>query len=382
MMSGKTPHIMVAELSHPGEVRTHNEDRYLVRSYHVKDDDRPMLLAVVADGIGGHKAGEVAAQITVDTIVNNLTTSTVSDPVSQLRDAVMDAGHVVLQASQEIPEREGMGSTVAVAWIIGPRLYTTSAGDSRIYLLREGRLHQITIDHTWIQEAIDYNIITPDEARDHPQAHVLRRYIGSRDPPKPDMRLRLKADESDAHSETNQGLRLRPGDQVLLCTDGLTDLVEKDEILKALHEQSPRDAVISLVDLARARGGHDNITVVLLTALKLPRRTTLSRRAAWILITFAGSVGLICLTMLPLASGWWFDLWPWSSVTPTSSSTHTAAVAPAIDLTSTITPSSLTTPTPTKTYPQPPTLTVTPMPGASSTPFPLPTVAPTSTSSP
>ena len=165
---------------------------------------------------------------------------------------------------------------------------------------------------------------------------------------------RLKADESDAHSETNQGLRLRPGDQVLLCTDGLTDLVEKDEIFKALHEQSPRDAVISLVDLARARGGHDNITVVLLTALKISRRTTLSRRAAWILITFAGSVGLICLTMLSLASGWWFDLWPWSSVTPTLSSTHTAAVAPAIDLTSTITPSSLTTPTPAKTYTRPP----------------------------
>lgn len=84
-MLGESPHIMVAELSHPGEVRDHNEDRYLVKSYHAKGDNRPMLLAVVADGIGGHKAGEVAAQITADTIVNNLTASTVNDPVSQLR---------------------------------------------------------------------------------------------------------------------------------------------------------------------------------------------------------------------------------------------------------------------------------------------------------
>ncbi len=382
MMLGESPHIMVAELSHPGEVRDHNEDRYLVKSYHVKGDNRPMLLAVVADGIGGHKAGEVAAQITADTIVNNLTASTVNDPISQLRAVVEDAGRAVLQASQEVPEQVGMGSTVAVAWIIGSRLYTTSAGDSRIYLLREGRFHQITIDHTWIQEAIDYNIITPDEARDHPQAHVLLRYIGSRELPKPDMRLRLKAQESDARSEANQGLRLRRGDQVLLCTDGLTDLVEKDEILHALQEQSPRDAVISLVDLARTRGGHDNITIVLLTALKLPRRTRLSRQAAWILIAIVGSVGLICLTLLSLASGWWFGPWPWSAATPTPSSTQTAAISPAIDSTSTITPLSLTTPTPTKTYTQPSALTATLMPGASSTPFPLPTVAPISTSNP
>ena len=381
-MRVETPHIMVAELSHPGEVRDHNEDRYLVKSYHVEGDDRPMLIAVVADGIGGHKAGEVAAQITADTIVNNLTTSAVNDPVSQLRDAVVDAGRAVIQASQEVPEQEGMGSTVAVAWIIGSRLYTTSAGDSRIYLLRGGRFHQVTIDHTWVQEAIEYNIITPDEARDHPQAHVLRRYIGSRDLPEPDMRLRLMTHESDARSKTNQGLRLRRGDQVLLCTDGLTDLVEKDEILQALQEQSPREAVISLVDLARARGGHDNITVVLLAALKLPRRVTLSRRAAWILIVIAGSLGLICLTLLSLVSGWWFGPWPWSAATPIPSSTQTAAVSPAIASTSTITPLSPTTPTPTKTSDSSPGLTATLTPEPSSTPFPLPTVAPNSTSNP
>ena len=382
MTLGETPHIMVAELSHPGEVRDHNEDRYLVKSYHVNGDHRPMLIAVVADGIGGHKAGEVAAQITANTIVNNLTTSAVKDPISQLREAVVDAGRAVIQASQETPEYEGMGSTVAVAWIIGSHLYTTSAGDSRIYLLREGSFHQVTIDHTWVQEAIDYNIITPAEARDHPQAHVLRRYIGSRDLPEPDMRLRLKANESDARSKNNQGLRLRRGDQVLLCTDGLTDLVEQGEILQALQEHSPREAVISLVDLARARGGHDNITIVLLTALKLPQRKTISRRAAWVLIVIAGSLGLICLTMLSLISGWWFGPWPWSAATPSPSSTQTAAISPVIDSASTITPTSLATPTPTKTYTQTPGLTATLMPGASSTPFPLPTVAPTSTSTP
>jgi serine/threonine protein phosphatase PrpC len=374
--------MIVAELSHPGEKRSENEDRYTVINYRTEVEERPAWLAVVADGIGGHQAGEVAAQLTVETIVNNITSEKVVDPIAQLREAVVDAGRVVMQAAKDEPEREGMGSTVVAAWIIDSHLYITSTGDSRIYLLRANHLSQITIDHTWVQEAIDYEIITPEEAKDHPQAHVLRRYIGSRELPNPDMRLRLEEDESDTKSEANQGLRLHRDDQILLCSDGLTDLVEDSEIQEALQGQSPRKAVISLVDLARARGGHDNITVVLLAVPRLPPRRALGHRSTWLVATIAGAVALISLTFLALAASWWLGIFPWTSRTPTPSITPMESIAPAIDLTSTSTPRDALTPSIIPTQLQTPTLAITPTPRDTATAFPLPTVAPSNTPNP
>ncbi len=372
----------MAELSHPGEKRTENEDRYAVINYRTEVEKKPAILAVVADGIGGHRAGEIAAQITVDTIVNNITSKKINDPVTQLKQAVIDAGQAVMQASQVEPERQGMGSTVAAAWIIGSRLYTTSAGDSRIYLLRGNHFRQISIDHTWVQEAIDYEIISPDEAKEHPQAHVLRRYIGSRELPKPDMRLRLGDDESDAQSEANQGLRLHHDDQILLCSDGLTDLVEDNEIHEALRSQSPREAVISLVDLARERGGHDNITTVLLVIPKLPRRKALGRRSTWLVATLGGAVLLTSITLIALAASWWLGVFPWISRTPSPSSTSMEPVAPIIELTPTSLPFGTTAPTELPTQIQISTLTITPTPRDTATAFPLPTIAPSKTTGP
>lgn len=302
---------ITSEFSHPGEMRSSNEDRYSTISYQLREDDKPAMLAVVADGIGGHKAGEVAAQITVDTIVSYLTNSNGSDPISELQAAVLEANKRVQQKSHDIQEQLGMGSTVVVVWIIGTHLYTTSVGDSRIYLLRQGRLHQISIDHTWVQEAIEHNIIKPDEARDHPQAHILRRYIGGVEAPELDMRLRLEEDENPDRSIANQGLPLEQADRILLCTDGLTDLVEDREIMQALQVQAPKDAVIALVNLARARGGHDNITVVIVASSEIALRPRPNRRAAWVKATILGSVGLIFLIVLVAIAGLWFGLWPW-----------------------------------------------------------------------
>jgi serine/threonine protein phosphatase PrpC len=375
-------HTIVAELSHPGEKRSENEDRYSVTNYRTEVENKPAVLAVVADGIGGHRAGEVAAQITVDTIVSNLTSKKISDPIAQLKEAVVDAGRAVMQASEEESEREGMGSTVAAAWIIGSRLYTTSAGDSRIYLLQGDNFRQISIDHTWVQEAIEYEIITPDEAKDHPQAHVLRRHVGSRKLPEPDMRLRLKDDESDAQSEANQGLRLHQDDQILLCSDGLTDLVEDSEIHEALQNQTPREAVISLVDLARERGGHDNITVVLLVVPKLPRPRVVSRRTTWLVATLGGALMLISITLIALAASWLLGVFPWISRTPSPSSTSIEPVAPIIEFTSTSLPFGVVTPSVLPTQGETPTLTITPIPRDTATAFPIPTVAPSNTTSP
>jgi protein phosphatase len=161
-----------------------------------------------------------------------------------------------------------MGATCACAWVIGNRLFTASVGDSRIYLLRGGRILQLTTDHTWVQEAIDSGVLTPDQARRHPNAHVIRRYLGSRQGVVPDLRLRLQpaaAGQSDFAAETNQGATLLPGDLVLLCSDGLTDVVSDDEILRQIRQGGRlEDGLNQLLDLANRRGGPDNITMILL----------------------------------------------------------------------------------------------------------------------
>ncbi len=367
MIKSETSHLASAGLSHPGERRKNNEDRYFLSSYRLEEGNTSSLLAIVADGIGGHRAGEIAAQITVETIVEKVTSGAGSNPVVELQEAVLEANQAVTHASQE-PERLGMGSTLTVAWIIGPRLYITSVGDSRIYLLRRGKLRQITIDHTWVQEAIDHQIITPEEASRHPKAHVLRRYIGSREAIQPDMRLRLSPKEKTAASEANQGLTLHPKDQILLCTDGLTDVVQDQEIQSILEDHTPEKAVEKLVSLARERGGPDNITVV---ALAVPSGAWKLRslRARWIAITLGAAIALTCITLLTLAVLWRIGFWPWTPP-PLRDNTPTSTSIPS-DLTLSLTPK------PEESQDQEAPMIIPSTPRPTSTPYPLPTVGST-----
>ena len=306
MIRTDRPHLVVAAQSHPGETGKNNEDAFSVSSYALEVGKVPSLLAVVADGIGGHQAGEVAARLAVETLVQSVAGSTGREPLPVLRTAVVEAGRAIQRAAAASPDHEGMGSTIAVAWEIGGKLYTVSVGDSRIYLLRGTDLHRLTIDHTWIQEALDHGIITPEEARNHPHAHVLRRHLGGAQDPQPDLRLRLRADESDTRAQANQGLTLHAGDRFLLCSDGLTDLVSDAEIQSILGAHPPAAATSTLIDLARARGGHDNITVI--TALipaqrKRQRPVALGLLAALVLMLILVAVGSLGL--------WWLGLWPW-----------------------------------------------------------------------
>jgi protein phosphatase len=303
------PGFITAGLSHPGERREINEDRFAIESYRLGRTH--CLLVVVSDGIGGHLAGEVAAELTVHVIRQHLTTASRKRPTERMHEAILSAGEAVLAKAGSDPQFEGMGATVALAWILGDRLYTGHVGDSRIYLLRDDRLHQLTTDHTWIQEAIDRQIIRPEEARNHPYAHMLQRAIGGNIQPEPDFRMRMAGDKSDAQSESHQGMRLKPGDQLLLCTDGLTDLVEDGEIAEALRTQEPEQAAQSLITLARARGGHDNITVVILKRLsekiRIPRqRSALTKVFIWLsipLVLGLIALGLALLRLLGLWSG-------------------------------------------------------------------------------
>lgn len=278
MIPDPSTHLAFAALSHPGETGKNNEDRWQVRGFRLESDGTPVTLAAVADGIGGHQAGEVAAELALETFLSSLSAYRQGDPIAALRAAVGDASRAVSAAALESPHQEGMGSTLSSAWVIGSRLYTVSVGDSRIYLLRHGRLQQLTTDHTWVQQAIEHHLIPPSLARRHPNAHVLRRHLGGREPPVPDFRLRLSLEEDDEQSVSNQGLTLLPGDRLLLCTDGLTDLVSHRDLRSALHRSTPDEAAARLVHLARRCGGFDNITVI---AMAVPGKVQ-SRVRRWL----------------------------------------------------------------------------------------------------
>ena len=309
MIPSDRPHLTIAAQSHAGETGKNNEDAFSTPAYRLETDGTPCVLAVVADGIGGHQAGEIASRIAVDTAVRELGASSARQPVAQLRSAIVAAGREVARAAQEAEERQGMGSTIAVVWVIGLRLYTASVGDSRIYLQRQGRLRQLTLDHTWVQEAIDHRIITPEEARGHPNAHILRRHLGGSLNVDPDLRMQWNPGDDDVRALSRQGLRLEPGDQIVLCTDGLTDLVESHELAEALQSGASKEAVESLVVLARARGGHDNITLVVLS-VPPEAVSAVPRRLSPVLVAVT-AVALAALILLGAAAAWWLGFWPW-----------------------------------------------------------------------
>src|SRR5512146_2059233 len=219
-------HLNVEAQTHAGMAGKNNEDRYAVASFVLDKDDRvPVLLAVLSDGIGGHRAGEVAAELAVERISQIVAKSSGKKPLETLSAAIAQASNEIYTQAQTNLERRGMGATCACAWIINDRLYTATVGDSRIYLIRDGVIQQVTTDHTWIQEALDKGVLKPEEAHGHPNAHVIRRYLGSPTPPKVDFRLRLDGHENDMRASSNQGTQLLERDQLVLCSDGLTDLV-------------------------------------------------------------------------------------------------------------------------------------------------------------
>lgn len=376
-------HLNVAAQTHAGMTGKNNEDRYAISSYQLDENDStPVLFAIVADGIGGHRAGEVAAELAVDHISHVVAESNGHRPKKILEKAILEASDAIASHAASTPEKQGMGATCACIWIIGDKLYTATVGDSRIYLLREGRIQQLTTDHTWIQEAIDKGILTPDLAREHPNVHVIRRYLGSPEPPDVDFRMRLYDSEGDALAEGNQGYQMRPSDILLICTDGLTDLVWNDEIAEIIRaKNSLKSAAQELIETANERGGHDNTTIVLIS---VPRDLVLRvppKKRPWVWII--GGI-LAGLALLSFASVLTINLLR-STILATSTPTLTSTPFPTETVTVTPTRTLVSTPT---TLPDPinPLPTLTPNPPtqdvATYTPWPTHTLPPTSTVTP
>ncbi len=268
MIIAEQAHLQIAAATHPGMKGKANEDRYSVTAYRSgSEDPTPSVLAILADGIGGHRAGEVAAQLAIENINKYIANSPPNQPALVLKQALTHTNQLILNFASANPSLTGMGTTCVCAWVIGEQLYAASVGDSRLYLQRGDRLTCLTTDHTWIQEALSRGSLKPEQVKGHPNAHIIRRFLGSMNSINPDLRLRLSPTESDIQAEANQGLRLLPGDRLMLCSDGLTDLVRDVEILDILRTRQIDQSPAQLIDLANQRGGHDNITVV---TLELP----------------------------------------------------------------------------------------------------------------
>ncbi len=361
MIRVEKTHLPVAALTHPGMKGKNNEDRFGVSAFRMKTQTAtPVLLAVLSDGIGGNRAGEVASELAVNLISQAVASSDGRNPTQILEAAIQNASERIYQQAQENPEQHGMGATCACIWIVGDRLFTATVGDSRIYLMRENTIRQLSTDHTWIQEALDRGLIKPDEVNGHPNAHVIRRYLGSPTPPEVDFRMRVDGKEDSPDEQNNQGFQLLPGDCLLLCSDWLTDLVSDDEILEEFRQNTLEEAGQKLIDQANQRGGHDNITLV---AIQMPVLSPAADTAAAPVFPLrsrallAGCLGIILLAVLVggVYGGWLL----YSGGQPTPTVTPTATVSP--------TPTGLT-PTPTRTVSITPTL----VPFASKTPTPPP----------
>jgi serine/threonine protein phosphatase PrpC len=239
-----------------GRVRANNEDSCLVLL-------PPRLvsgldaLIVVADGMGGHQAGERASQIIVDRFVDEFSRSgdrTLGDGwrVDWARDlerVIQEANSAVIDAAGTDPLLFGMGSTVVAGIICDDRLYLANVGDSRAYLVNDTTIYQLSQDHSWVAEQVRLGTISASEARHHPRRNVLTRAIGST----PEVDVDVRA------------LELVSGDQILFCTDGLTNLISDKELVEITQNRAPNEAVRALIDLANQRGAPDNVTVIIAT---------------------------------------------------------------------------------------------------------------------
>ena len=232
-----------------GMVRSSNQDAVLVE----------VTAFAVADGMGGHAGGEIASAAAVESLRHSLATTSTAEG---LLEALREANRAVGAAGGDDPDLVGMGTTAVVAVLVGTetgdRLLVANVGDSRAYLYHGGSLRQVTDDHSMVGELLRQGVITEDEAARHPQRHVITRVLGT----SPDVDVDLFE------------LRLDEGDRVVLCSDGLSNEVSDEEIVRVLRTQrDPTAAAEDLVRRANAHGGNDNVSVVVVDAIIAERAT-------------------------------------------------------------------------------------------------------------
>lgn len=238
----------IASLSHIGKVRQNNEDAlgYFEPSGQQEKADKGTMF-VVADGMGGHRGGEIASNLAVKTIISSYYAHENGDPVKSLEAAFAKANKAILERSQTDASLLGMGTTCTAMVVRNGKAYFAHVGDSRAYVMRDGTLEQLTEDHSLVGEMVRSGIISDEDAQHHPKRNVITRSMGSHE----ELPIDFPSSPYD----------ISAGDIFLLCSDGLTSLVTDEEVGGILGKKPPEDAVNALVDLANDKGGKDNVTV-------------------------------------------------------------------------------------------------------------------------
>lgn len=242
--------IVFAQRTDIGLKRQLNEDSVI--SFQPEDQqvmESKGVLFVVADGMGGHTRGEVASQLAVNTIRDVYYQQESGDPAASLRLAIEQANARIFNANMAMspkPEPDHMMGTTCVAAVVkGDTVYVANVGDSRAYIVRNGQVHQISLDHSVVAQQLREGLITKEQAKDHPDRNKIYRCLGE------------ETVEVDTFSE-----KVQPGDLLLLCTDGLSELVPEEEVVTIVQQHEPQQSVQHLIERANELGGKDNITAV------------------------------------------------------------------------------------------------------------------------
>ncbi|MDO8684144.1 MAG: Stp1/IreP family PP2C-type Ser/Thr phosphatase [Armatimonadota bacterium] len=241
-----------------GRVRENNEDKF---DFFEPEDEAALATRgafyAVADGMGGHAAGQIASELALKTIINSYYADLSNSVEDALTRSVQQANSLIHDTARAIVERSGMGTTLTAAVILGDDLYVAQVGDSRAYLIRDGEIRQITHDHSWVSEQVRMGAISEEEAHISPFRNVITRSLGA-----------APGVEPDIYKES-----LKKDDVIVLCSDGLTGNVQPEDILQIAQESGPSAAAKALVELANERGGSDNITVLVLAIKDIEKKT-------------------------------------------------------------------------------------------------------------
>ncbi len=233
-------------MTHVGQRRETNQD--YMYTWETAVCNLPNLF-LVADGMGGHAAGDYASRFTVEKIVEYIGQSGGQEPVAVMKDAVMDTNRRLLQEASKDPNKAGMGTTSVAATVKGDKLYTANVGDSRLYIINHESITQITRDHSLVEEMVRMGEMDKADAKHHPDKNIITRAIG------------VMPEVAADFFETG----LSPEDIILMCSDGLTNEISDDEIRRiVLGQRDIVEKAEKLIDIANENGGKDNITVVLI----------------------------------------------------------------------------------------------------------------------
>ena len=235
-------------LTDVGKVRSHNEDSVII----TKNSDNEYLLAV-ADGMGGHSAGEIASSIAISYLGKQFNETFKDkekvDAVNWLRDNIVEINDLIFDYVKTHPESKGMGTTLVAAIVTSKYILFANIGDSSGLVMKNGKLHKVTYDHTLVNLLLKAGELTEEEAKDHPKKNVLMKALGANDP--------IDVDIFDCDMDI---------ESILLCSDGLTNMLENEQIEKVLLEELDiEDKVIKLIRKSNNRGGTDNISVAYLS---------------------------------------------------------------------------------------------------------------------